>query len=70
MNWYRDVLIEGDRRGASDYFVALGEPTHNNVTDNTAYVVVPATMTFTVRGQSVTQTGAVMTVALRRVAED
>jgi hypothetical protein len=31
-DWYRDVLVEGEQRGASDYFVTLGEPLHNNVT--------------------------------------
>ncbi|MFL6305278.1 MAG: nuclear transport factor 2 family protein [Candidatus Sulfotelmatobacter sp.] len=68
-DWYRDVLIEGEQHGASDYFVTLGEPLHNNVTGDTAYVVLPATMTFRVRGQQVTQTGAIFTVALRRLAE-
>ena len=68
-DWYRDVLIEGEQHGASDYFVTLGEPLHNNITGDSAYVVVPATMTFKVRGQQVTQTGAIFTVALRRLAE-
>jgi hypothetical protein len=44
-DWYRDVLVEGEQHGASDYFVTLGEPLHNNVTGESAYVVVPATMT-------------------------
>ena len=66
-DWYRDVLIEGERHGASDYFVTLAKPLHNNVTGDSAYVVVPATMTFRVRGQKVTQTGAIFTVALRRL---
>ena len=66
-DWYRDVLIEGEQHGASDYFVTLGEPLHNNITGDSAYVVVPATMTFKVRGQQVTQTGAIFTVALRRL---
>jgi hypothetical protein len=66
-DWYRDVLIEGEQHGASDYFVRLGEPLHNNITGENAYVVVPATMTFKVRGQQVTQTGAFFTVALRRL---
>jgi hypothetical protein len=68
-DWYRDVLIEGEQHGASGYFVTLGEPLHNNITGDSAYVVVPATMTFNVRGQQVTQTGAIFTVALRRLAE-
>ena len=68
-DWYRDVLVEGKQHGASDYFITLGEPLHNNVTGDSAYVVVPATMTFKVRGEQVTQTGAVFTVALRKLAE-
>ena len=68
-DWYRDVLIEGQQHGAADYFVTLGEPLHNNITGESAYVVVPATMTFKVEGQKVTQTGAVFTVALRKLAE-
>ena len=63
-DWYRDVLIEGEQHGATDYFVTLGEPLHNNITGDSAYIVVPATMTFKVQGQSVRQTGAVFTVAL------
>ena len=68
-DWYKDVLTEGDHLGASGYFVTLGEPRHVNVTDNAAYVVVPATMTFKLRGQQVTQTGASYVVALRRLPE-
>jgi hypothetical protein len=66
LDWYKDVLIEGEAHGASGYFVALGEPLHNNITNDSAYVVVPATMTFTVKGTQVTQTGALFTVALRK----
>jgi hypothetical protein len=68
-DWYRDVLIEGKQHGAADYFVTVGEPLHNNVTRDTAYVVVPATMTFKVGRKQVTQSDAVFTVALRKVAE-
>jgi ketosteroid isomerase-like protein len=68
-DWYRDVLIEGKQHGASDYFITLGEPLHNNVTGDSAYVVVPATMTFKLRDKQVTQSGAVFTVALRKLAE-
>ena len=68
-DWYRDVLIEGKKHGASGYFVRIGEPLHNNVTDDSAYVVLPATMTFDWNGTKVTQSGAVFTVALRKTAE-
>ena len=68
-DWYKDVLVEGKHLGAADYFITLGEPLHNNVTGDSAYVVVPATMTFKLRGEQVTQTGAVFTVALRKLPE-
>ena len=69
-DWYKDVLTEGEHLGASGYFVTLGESRHVNVTGDAAYVVVPATMTFKLRGQQVTQTGARYVVALRRLPED
>ena len=66
-DWYRDVLIEGEHVGAGDYFVELGEPRHVNITGDSAYVVVPTTMTFKVHGKPITQTGAFFTVALRKL---
>ena len=68
-DWYRDVLVEGKQHGAADYFITLGEPLHNNVTGDSAYVVVPATMTYKLRGEQVTQSGAIFTVALRKLPE-
>jgi hypothetical protein len=69
-DWYRDVLTEGEHLGASDYFVTLGEPRHNNITSDSAYLVFPTTMTFKVHGKQVTQTGAFFTVALRKVSNE
>jgi ketosteroid isomerase-like protein len=66
-DWYRDVLIAGEHRGAKDYHITLGEPWHTNVTGDAAYVVVPAAMRFKVRGKQVTESGAVFTVALRKL---
>ena len=68
-DWYKDVLVEGEHHGASGYFVTLGEPLHQNITGDAAYVAVPTTMTFTVGGKKVTQTGATFTVALRQRAD-
>jgi ketosteroid isomerase-like protein len=67
--WYRDVLIAGEHEGAKDYFVTLGTPWHVNVTGDSAYVVAPATMRFSLHGKQVTQTGSVFTVVLRKSAE-
>jgi ketosteroid isomerase-like protein len=68
-DWYRDVLVEAAHHGATDYFVTLGTPWHANATGDSAYVVIPASMTFTVNGRRVTQSGAVFTVALRKSAD-
>lgn len=68
-DWYRDVLIEGEQHGATGYVVALGEPLHNNISGSSAYVVVPASMTFKLKGKEITQTGALFTVALRKLAD-
>jgi len=61
------VLTEGEHVGAKGYHVALGKPLHANVTGDAAYVVVPATMTFKLKGKQVTQSGALFTVALRKL---
>ncbi|PJK18932.1 nuclear transport factor 2 family protein [Mycolicibacterium goodii] len=66
-DWYRDVLTEGARLGASGYHVTIGEPTHNSTTADSAYVVVPAGMTFDLNGTRVTQTCSTLTVALLRL---
>jgi len=68
-DWYRDVLIEGKQHGASGYVVTLDEPRHANVTGDSGYVVMPATMTFQLQGKTVNQTGATFNVALRKVAD-
>ena len=68
-DWYREVLAERKQHGASGYCVTLDKPRHANVTDDAAYVVVPATMTFNLQGKQIIQTGAVFTVALRKLAE-
>ena len=65
-DWYTDVLAEGQQHGASEYVVTLGEPRHFGVTGDNAYVVVPSSMTFNLRGKQVMQTGAMFTVALRK----
>jgi ketosteroid isomerase-like protein len=67
-DWYRDVLKEGKAHGASEYAVRLGDPRHVDVTGDAAYIVVPATMTFMLKGQGITQTGATFTAALRKIS--
>ena len=66
-DWYKDVLVAGEKEGATDYAVTLGKPRHLDVTGDRAYVVLPATMTFKHHGKQVTQTGATWTVSLRKL---
>jgi ketosteroid isomerase-like protein len=66
-DWYRDVLLTGEREGATGYFVTLGEPRHVDVSGDRGYVVVPATMTFKIHDKQVTQSGSTFTVALQKV---
>jgi ketosteroid isomerase-like protein len=68
-DWYRDVLAAAEHEGATDYLVTIGTPLHANVTGESAYVVVPATMTFKIRGKQITQSGATFTIALRKHAD-
>jgi ketosteroid isomerase-like protein len=68
-DWYKDVLVAAEQEGAADYFVTACEPLHANVTGDSAYVVLPASMTFKLRGRQVTQSGAIFTMALRKLAD-
>ncbi len=64
-DWYRDVLVAAEHEGATNYLVTVGTPSHANVTGESAYVVVPASMTFTLSGKQVAQSGATFTIAFR-----
>ena len=65
-DWWSEVLAEAEHVGASGYHIALAGPRHVDVTGDYAYVVVPAIMTFDLKGRKVTQTNALFTVALRK----
>lgn len=68
-DWYKDVLTEGEHLGAKGYRVTLGKPLTANVTGDAAYVVVPATMSFRLKDKQVTQSGALLTMALHKLPE-
>ncbi|MGV0678924.1 nuclear transport factor 2 family protein [Mycolicibacterium fortuitum] len=69
-DWYADALAEGEHLGVTDYRIRLADPRHVDDTGEYAYVVVPATLSYKVKGTPVNQTDAVFTVALRTVAGD
>jgi ketosteroid isomerase-like protein len=65
-HWHRDALTESDHLGVTDFNMALGKPLHDAVVGDAAYFVAPATLSFKVSGQPVTQAGATFTVALHK----
>jgi ketosteroid isomerase-like protein len=69
-DFWRDVLRAREHVGASGYLVTLDEPRHVDVSGEYAYVVVPATRTVSIKGRQITQTGALFTVALRKVGAE
>ena len=68
-DWYRDVLMNIKKEGASDFFVTVEQPLHMEITGDAAYVVVPAAMRFKVHGKQITQSGAIFTMALQRYSD-
>ncbi|KUI22012.1 hypothetical protein AU195_06840 [Mycobacterium sp. IS-1496] len=65
--WWADAAVEAEHLGASGYRIALGDPRHVDVTGDYGYVVVPVTFEYDLRGEHVTQSDALFTVALRRI---
>ena len=53
---------------ARDYHVTLGTALHVTEAGGAAYVVMPATMSFKLGDRQVTQSGAIFTVALHKLA--
>lgn len=68
-DWYRDVARVSEHQGVRGYSVHLASPWHTDVHGDAAYIVVPATMTFTANGKQTTQGGSVFTLGLRRLPE-
>jgi hypothetical protein len=67
-DWHRDALAESAHLGVTDFEMALGKPLHNAVVGDAAYFVAPATLSFNVRGQSVTHSAG--SDVHRRAAQD
>ena len=51
-------------QGGVSYVVEVDEPLHNDVSEDTAYLVFPATLRSRLNGAEIVQTGAVFTIAL------
>jgi ketosteroid isomerase-like protein len=63
--WGSAFVAFSAKNGDTNAFVALGKPTHVDVTGDGAYLVVPATYTFKEHGKPMKQSGSIFTVALQ-----
>ena len=68
--WRQDGAVEAKHLGITGSQLSLGPPMHDTVVGDAAYFAAPATFHFKLRGQQIDQTGATLTVALRRADND
>jgi hypothetical protein len=62
--WMSDYDADAKRNGITDGVVTLGTPKHLDVTGDRAYVVIPSSYTFKMKGKPVKETGSMFTFAL------
>ncbi len=62
--WMKDYDADAARRGITDGVVTLGIPLHVDVDGSRAYVVIPSTYAFKLKGKSVKETGSFFTFAM------
>ena len=66
--WANDFDADAKKNGVSDGKVTLGKPRHVDVAADRAYVVVPATYAYKLKGKPTKESGALMTIALQKGA--
>jgi len=64
--WFKDYGTDAQKNGITEGQVTLGKPSHVDVTGDRAYVVVPASYTFKMKGAPMKEVGASLTIALRK----
>ncbi len=65
-NWANDFDADAKKNGITDGSVKLASPRHVDVTNDRAYVVVPATYVFRLKGKRVKEANARLTLALQK----
>ena len=61
-----DYDADAKKNGITDGIVKLGEAWHVDITNDRAYVVIPASYTFKEKGKVVTESKSVITIALQK----
>jgi ketosteroid isomerase-like protein len=67
--WANDFDADAKKNGITDGVVSLGKPRRVDVTGDRAYVVVPASYAYKVKGKPAKETGATLTIALQKGAD-
>jgi ketosteroid isomerase-like protein len=68
VDWSNAYDADAKKNGITDGIVTLGTPWHVDVDGNRAYVVTPVTYTYKQHGKPMTESGSVLTVALKKIA--
>jgi hypothetical protein len=62
--WMKDYDADAARRDITDGVVTLGAPLHVDVDGDRAYVVIPSTYAFKLKGKGIRETGSLFTFAM------
>jgi hypothetical protein len=66
LRWMQDYGIDAAKNGITDGWVVLGRPKHVDITGSRAYVVVPSTYTYKVKGKPVKEASCMFTLVLQK----
>jgi ketosteroid isomerase-like protein len=66
--WGDDYDADAKRNGITDGLVVLSKPRHVDITNDRAYVVVPASYTYKKNGTPMKEDGSILTVVLQKGA--
>ena len=62
--WMKDYDADAARRGITEGVVTLGTPLHVDIDGVRAYLVIPSTYAFKLKGKAVKETGSLFTFAM------
>lgn len=66
--WLNDFGADNKKNGITDVNAKLGKPRHVDIDGDRAYVVIPTSLTFKMKGKPMKETGSMLTVALQKGA--
>ena len=67
-NWANDFDADAKKNAITDGRVTLGKPRHVDVAGDHAYIVVPASYAYKVKGKPAKEAGSLMTLSLQKGA--